>query len=163
MLHGHGGRGGGGLLRSDLMFVYRKLSWKRFSRSAKTAHTSAAVLFLIAAASLFRMDPRSGKHPQAVANAMLAISDNYWVVLLLFNLLLLVLGMFMETIAIVLIVVYLLSIMQQMGVDPIPRRHDPSTSARTLRPWKSISSLPARVANIPTNPLSSTAHRASDP
>lgn len=103
------------------MYVYRKLSWKRFFEICiETAHTSAAVLFLIAAASLFGWILAAENIPQAVAKAMLALSNNYWVILLLFNLLLLVLGMFMETIAIVLIVIPIFfPILQQMGVDPI--------------------------------------------
>ncbi len=103
------------------MFVYRKLTWRRFFEIClETARTSAVVLFLISAASLFGWVLAAENIPQMVANAMLAISSNYWVVLLMFNALLLLLGMFMETIAIVLIVVPIFSpILTQMGVDPV--------------------------------------------
>lgn len=103
------------------MFVYRKLTWRRFFEIClETARTSAVVLFLIAAASLFGWVLAAENIPQMVANAMLSISTNYWVVLLMFNALLLLLGMFMETIAIVLIVVPIFSpILTQMGVDPV--------------------------------------------
>lgn len=103
------------------MFVYRKLTWRRFFEIClETARTSAVVLFLIAAASLFGWVLAAENIPQMVANAMLSVSTNYWVVLLMFNALLLLLGMFMETIAIVLIVVPIFSpILTQMGVDPV--------------------------------------------
>ncbi len=103
------------------MFVYRKLTWRRFFEIClETARTSAVVLFLIAAASLFGWVLAAENIPQMVANAMLSVSTNYWMVLLMFNALLLLLGMFMETIAIVLIVVPIFSpILTQMGVDPV--------------------------------------------
>jgi len=103
------------------MFVYRKLSWRRFFEIClETARTSAVVLFLIAAASLFGWVLAAENIPQMVAAAMLSISTNYWVVLILFNILLLVLGMFMETIAIILIVIPIFfPILQQLGVDPV--------------------------------------------
>jgi tripartite ATP-independent transporter DctM subunit len=103
------------------MFVYRKLTWKRFFEIClETARTSAVVLFLIAAASLFGWVLAAENIPQMVAKAMLSVSTNYWVILLMFNVLLLLLGMFMETIAIVLIVVPIFfPILTQMGVDPV--------------------------------------------
>lgn len=103
------------------MFVYRKLTWRRFFEIClETARTSAVVLFLIAAASLFGWVLAAENIPQMVAAAMLSISTNYWVVLILFNILLLVLGMFMETIAIILIVIPIFfPILQQLGVDPV--------------------------------------------
>lgn len=103
------------------MFVYRKLSLRRFFEIClETAITSAAVLFLIAAASLFGWVLAAENIPQMVAKAMLSVSTNYWVILILFNILLLVLGMFMETIAIILIVIPIFfPILQQMGVDPV--------------------------------------------
>ncbi len=103
------------------MFVYKKLTWRRFFEIClETARTSAVVLFLIAAASLFGWVLAAENIPQMVANAMLSVSTNYWVILLMFNALLLLLGMFMETIAIVLIVVPIFfPILTQMGVDPV--------------------------------------------
>ena len=86
----------------------------------EVARTSAVVLFIIAAASLFGWILTAEDIPQKLATAILYVSDNYWVILLLFNLLLLILGMFMETIAIILIIVPIfMPIMQQIGVDPI--------------------------------------------
>jgi len=102
-------------------YVYRKLSWQRFFEIClEVAKSSAVVLFIIAAASLFGWILTKEDIPQMIARAILSISDNYWVVLIFFNLLLLVLGTFMETTAIILIVIPIfLPVMKQIGVDPI--------------------------------------------
>ena len=55
-----------------------------------------------------------------MAQAILALSDDYWMVLIFFNLLLLVLGTFMESITIIIIIVpVFMPVMTQLGVDPI--------------------------------------------
>ncbi len=103
------------------VFVYRKVSWRRFfDICLEVGRISSVVLFIIAAASLFGWILTAEDIPQKVAAVLLSVSGNYWVILLLFNLLLLILGMFMETIAIIIIMVPIFfPIMQQMGVDPI--------------------------------------------
>jgi len=84
------------------------------------AKTSAVVLFIISAASLFGWILTSQDIPQKIAAAILSVSNNYWMVLIFFNLMLLVLGTFMETTAIILIVIPIfMPIMTQIGVDPI--------------------------------------------
>ena len=102
-------------------YVYRKLSWHRFFEIClEVAKSSAVVLFIIAAASLFGWILTAEDIPQMIAKAILGVSHNYWVVLIFFNLLLLVLGTFMETTAIILIVIPIfLPVMKQIGVDPI--------------------------------------------
>jgi tripartite ATP-independent transporter DctM subunit len=103
------------------VFVYRKVSWRRlFEICLEVGRISSVVLFIIAAASLFGWILTAEDIPQKVAAGLLSVSDNYWIILILFNLLLLILGMFMETIAIIIIMVPIFfPIMQQMGVDPI--------------------------------------------
>jgi tripartite ATP-independent transporter DctM subunit len=103
------------------VFVYRKLSWRRlFEICLEVGRTSSVVLFIIAAASLFSWVLTAEDIPQKIAAALLSISNNYWVILILFNLLLLILGMFMETISIIIITVPIFfPILQQLGVDPI--------------------------------------------
>lgn len=102
-------------------YVYKKLSWHRFFEIClEVARISAVVLFIIAAASLFGWILTSQDIPQKLAQAILSVSDNYWAVLLFFNLMLLALGTFMETTAIILIVIPIfMPVMTQIGVDPI--------------------------------------------
>ena len=102
-------------------YVYKKLSWRRFFEIClEVGKTSAVVLFIISAASLFGWVLTSQNIPQKIAEVILGISDNYWAVLIFFNLLLLILGTFMETTAIILIIIPIfMPIMTQIGVDPI--------------------------------------------
>lgn len=102
-------------------YVYKKLSWNRFFEIClEVAKTSATVLFIIAAANLFGWLVTAEDIPQKLAAWILSISDNYWVIISFFNILLIILGMFMETTAIILIIIPIfMPIMMQIGVDPI--------------------------------------------
>ena len=102
-------------------FVYRKLTLRAFLGVCySTALTSASVLLIIAAASLFGWIMALEEIPRKVAEMVLSISNSYWPVLLLFNLLLLMLGTFMETIALIIIIVpVFMPLMTQIGVDPV--------------------------------------------
>ena len=102
-------------------FVYRKLSLKSFLDVCYSVGiTSASVLLIIASASLFGWILAADQIPQKVAGFILSISHSYWGILIMFNVLLLVLGTFMETIAVIIIIVPIfMPIMQQIGVDPI--------------------------------------------
>ena len=103
------------------VFVYRKVTLRRFFIIClEVGRMSSVVLFIIAAASLFGWILTVEDIPQKVAAALLAVSGNYWIILILFNLMLLILGMFMETIAIIIIMIPIFfPIMLQLGVDPI--------------------------------------------
>ncbi|WP_336057692.1 TRAP transporter large permease [Nitratireductor sp. CH_MIT9313-5] len=103
------------------LFVYRSLPWKRFLRvSMDTIETTAVVLFIVAAASIFAWILTSNRVPEHFASLILTVSENPIIVLLLINLILLVVGCFMETVAAITILVpVLLPIAMQMGVDPV--------------------------------------------
>lgn len=103
------------------LFVYRSLSLKRFLRvSFDTIETTASVLFIVAAASIFAWILTSNRVPEHFASLILTVSENPIIVLLLINLILLVVGCFMETVAAITILVpVLLPIAMQMGVDPV--------------------------------------------
>lgn len=58
--------------------------------------------------------------PQAVSDALLALSDNKFVILLIINLLLLFVGVFMDvTPAVLIFTPIFLPVMENLGVDPI--------------------------------------------
>ncbi|WP_157014346.1 TRAP transporter large permease [Mesorhizobium xinjiangense] len=103
------------------LVVYRTLNWRRFIRvSVDTIETTAVVLMIVAAASIFAWILTSNRVPEHFAALILTISDNPIIVLLLINLILLVVGCFMETVAAITILVpVLLPIAVQMGVDPV--------------------------------------------
>ena len=101
--------------------VYRTLTWRRFLRvSFDTIETTAVVMFIVAAASIFAWILTSSRVTEHFAALILQVSDNPYVVLILINLILLVVGCFMETIAAITILVpVLLPITNHLGIDPV--------------------------------------------
>jgi len=103
------------------MFVYRTLSLRSFIRvSMETAETTAIILLIVAGASIFGYLITTTKITDNVADVVLAITDKPWIILLLVNIFLLIVGCFMETIAsITILVPVLLPLMDRIGVDPV--------------------------------------------
>jgi tripartite ATP-independent transporter DctM subunit len=102
-------------------FVYRSMSWKRFLRvSMDTVETTAIILLIVGAASIFAWVLTQARITEYLAGGLLAISDNPIVILLLINIILLVVGCFLETIAAITILVpVMLPITTQLGIDPV--------------------------------------------
>jgi tripartite ATP-independent transporter DctM subunit len=100
---------------------YRTLTWRMLVRiSMDTIETTAVVLFIVAAASIFAWVLTTTQMTEAIAAWVLSISDNPFVFLLLVNLFLLVVGCFLETIAAITILVpVLLPILPKLGIDPV--------------------------------------------
>ncbi|MBE0530385.1 MAG: TRAP transporter large permease [Rhodospirillales bacterium] len=81
---------------------------------------SAAILVLVGFANVFGWILASEEIPQKIAAAVLAITTNKYLVILLINILLLCVGMFMETIAaLIILFAPLLAVAQSVGVDPV--------------------------------------------
>jgi len=98
---------------------YRTLSWRMLVKiSMDTIETTAAVLFIVAAASIFGWLLTVTRVTEDVANWILAYTQNPAVFLLLANLLLLFVGCFLEPVAaITLLVPILIPICQKLGID----------------------------------------------
>ena len=103
------------------MFVYRNITPKSLMNILRDAAGSTAqVMILICAASLFGYVLTAHRIPDAIATFILGLSSNKWVILLLINLLLLVVGTFLDTTAAIIILVPILfPIINTIGVDPI--------------------------------------------
>ena len=101
------------------LFWYRTLDWRRLVKiTMDTIETTATVLFIVAAASIFGWLLTVTRVTDAVAEWVLAFSSNPHVFLLLANLLLLFVGCFLEpTAAITLLVPILIPICQKLGID----------------------------------------------
>ncbi|SDK65198.1 TRAP transporter large permease [Billgrantia gudaonensis] len=108
-----------GLIVSSL--IYKELSWKDLPPIFyKAALNSAMIVLLIAVASPFGWIMTVEQVPQMVSSTMLGISSNVYLILMLMIVLYLILGTFMETGAIILLVVPIFSpIAQQLGVDMV--------------------------------------------
>lgn len=100
---------------------YRTLNWKMLIKvSMDTVETTATVLLIVAAASIFGWLLTVTRVTDAVAAAVLAYTHNPAMFLLLANLLMLFVGCFLEpTAAITILVPILLPICHQLGVDPV--------------------------------------------
>jgi len=103
------------------LVVYRTLSLPRFLRvSFDTIETTAVVLLVVGAASIFAWILTSNRVPEQFAAGLLSISDRPWLLLLLINLILLIVGCFMETVAAITIMVpVLLPVAVAIGIDPV--------------------------------------------
>jgi tripartite ATP-independent transporter DctM subunit len=100
---------------------YRTLSWKMFVKVClDTVETTATVMFIVAAASIFGWMLTATGVTAAIAAWVLAFTQEAWLFLLLANLLMLFVGCFLEpTAAITILVPILLPIARQLGVDPV--------------------------------------------
>ena len=100
---------------------YRTLTWKMLVKvSMDTIETTATVLFIVAAASIFGWMLTATKVTDAVALWVLGFTHSPWVFLLLANLLMLFVGCFLEpTAAITILVPVLMPVVQQLGIDPV--------------------------------------------
>jgi len=98
---------------------YRTLTWKMFVKiSLDTVETTATVLFIVAAASIFGWMLTATGVTAAIAEWVLGFTNEQWVFLLLANLLMLFVGCFLEpTAAITILVPILVPICQQLGID----------------------------------------------
>ncbi|WP_337019283.1 TRAP transporter large permease subunit [Oceanobacillus massiliensis] len=103
------------------MFVYKDMDIRGLYRNlSKAGVTSAVIILLIVMASIFGRLITLEKVAETVANAVLAISENKWVILLLLNAFLLLVGLVMEALAaIVILTPILLPMAVAIGVDPV--------------------------------------------
>ena len=103
------------------VFLYRSLTLKQFYKvSMDTIETTAGVLLIVAAASLFGWVLTTTRLTEAGAEALLNLTDNKYIILLLINVLLLVVGCFLEPIASISILVpVLMPIILKVGIDPV--------------------------------------------
>ena len=101
--------------------IYRTLSLKKLIKvSLETAETTSIILLIVAGASIFGYLITLTKVTDNVSALVLSITTTPWIVLLLVNIFLLIVGCFMETIAAITILVpVLLPLMDKIGVDPV--------------------------------------------
>jgi len=103
------------------VFVYRTLSWQHFLKAcAKACKTTGVVLLLIGISAAFGYFMALYEVPQQTGELMKSISTQPWVIFLLVNLLLFLLGTFLDMAATILICTPIfLPICQQFGMDPV--------------------------------------------
>lgn len=102
-------------------FVYRSVRLREIpSMLLSAARTNAPVLLIVAMATVFGRVLSMYKIPTMIAESVLRVSDNPVIILIVINLLLLVAGMLMETLAAITILTpILLPICVAIGIHPI--------------------------------------------
>jgi TRAP-type C4-dicarboxylate transport system permease large subunit len=100
---------------------YRSMTMRSLTKATfDTIETTASVLFIVTAASIFAWLLTVSQTAQLLSDLILGFTQDKWVFLILVNLLLLFIGCFLDTIAAITIVVpILLPIALKLGVDPI--------------------------------------------
>jgi len=102
------------------LFWYKTLSLRQFARiSIETVETTAIVMFIVAASSIFSWMLTAEGITADIASWILGVTDKPWVFFLLANVLMLLIGCFLEPVAAITILVpILLPVAQQLGIDP---------------------------------------------
>ncbi|MBP7066206.1 TRAP transporter large permease [Ferrovibrio sp.] len=103
------------------VFLYRSLNLRQFYRiSMETIETTASVLIIVGAASLFGWVLTTTRITEELTSGLLSITTNPYMLLLIINIILLIVGCFMETIAAISILVpVFMPAVQKVGIDPV--------------------------------------------
>jgi tripartite ATP-independent transporter DctM subunit len=101
--------------------VYRSLSWKNFLRAcARACKTTGIVLLLIGISAAFGYFMALYEVPQKTGELMKLVSNEPWVIFLMINVLLFLLGTFLDMAATILICTPIfLPLAMQFGMDPV--------------------------------------------
>ncbi len=104
-----------------LAVIYREMDFKTFyNLLADTMKSSATILFLIAASSIMAYVMARTKIPDAISSMIMGVSDNRYVILLIMNVFLLVMGMFLDlTPAVLIFVPIFLPIARKIGMSDV--------------------------------------------
>lgn len=103
------------------MFIYRDLKWRQLPRVLHNViRTVAMVMIVIGFAASFGYMMTLMQVPAKITQGLMSLSDNKFVLLILINIMLLVLGTFMDMAPLILICTpILLPLIKAIGVDPV--------------------------------------------
>jgi C4-dicarboxylate transporter DctM subunit len=103
------------------MFVYKELEWHHLPTIMyKGGLNTAMVLIIVGVANLVGYIMAIERIPLLVAELFLGITDNKWVMMLLINILLLIVGCFIDgASALIIFTPVLLPLIYKLGIDPI--------------------------------------------
>lgn len=102
-------------------FLYRELKWKDVPKIfVETGVTTATIMLIVGTATAFGRILTVEQIPAQITDGLLSVSSNPIIIILLINLLLLVVGCFMDTVAAIIILTpLLLPVAIGIGMDPI--------------------------------------------
>lgn len=101
-------------------YIYRSLKWKDLPRIlVNSAVASGTIMLILGSVQTFSVVLTRGHIPQLLADTLLGITTNKYVLLLMFNIILLIAGMFLNAVsAIALFTPILLPVLTAVGVNP---------------------------------------------
>lgn len=104
-----------------LGFLYKEITYTKLPKIFLDASATTAIVMLLIGASMSMSWVLSYEHiPQEISNALLGISDNKIMVLLIINLILLLVGIFMDiTPAVLIFTPIFLPVVTKLGIDPV--------------------------------------------
>lgn len=102
-------------------FIYRELNlWKLKDVFIQSGITTAVLLLIIAMANIFAWVLTSEQIPTRIAQGMLAVTENPFLILLIINFFLIFIGMFLEGgAAIIILAPTLLAVSNAVGIEPL--------------------------------------------
>ncbi|CAN7194664.1 MULTISPECIES: TRAP transporter large permease [Rhizobium/Agrobacterium group] len=100
---------------------YRTMTFKTLAKASfDTIETTASVLFIVTAASIFAWLLTVSQAAALFSDFMFSMTDNWWTFLIIVNILLLIVGAFLDTIAAISILVpILMPVAARYGIDPV--------------------------------------------
>ncbi len=100
---------------------YRTMTLKTLAKASfDTIETTASVLFIVTTASIFAWLLTVSQAAQLFSDFMFSLTDNWWTFLIIVNIVLLIVGAFLDTIAAISILVpILMPIAARYGIDPV--------------------------------------------
>jgi tripartite ATP-independent transporter DctM subunit len=100
---------------------YRTMTLRTLAKASfETIETTASVLFIVTAASIFAWLLTVSQAAAMLSGFMFALTDNWWTFMIIVNILLLIVGCFLDTIAAITILVpILIPIAARYGIDPV--------------------------------------------
>jgi len=100
---------------------YREINWKQLWTAVIDGGVqTAVVMLLVASSALLGVYLTEAQVPQRLAQAIIEFTKEPWLVLLLMNIFLLVVGLFLHSAAaIILVVPIVMPVVNQVGIDPV--------------------------------------------
>jgi len=100
---------------------YREITWKDLPKILwETLQHTIRVMFIISSAGIFGWLLVHQKVPEAIITGLTTLSSSPWVILLIINIILLVLGCFMEITSIMLLTIPIfMPLITKVGIDPV--------------------------------------------
>lgn len=101
-------------------WIYKTLKWKDIPKIlVNTAVGSGVIMLILGSVQTFSFVLTRGHIPQMLADAMLGLTTNKYIILLMFNIILLIAGMFLNAVsAIALFTPILLPVLTSVGINP---------------------------------------------